>query len=225
MIQARFRAAIFDMDGLLLDSERPILEAWLQAERELGCGFEPELFLRVIGRRGSEGAALFRASLGSAFPYDEVRARVQVLMAAVRERGYAIKPGARELLARCRAEGLRCAVASSTRRAQLEQRLTSARLYEYFQAFAGGDEVERGKPAPDIFLLVAERLGAAPSQCLVLEDSEHGARGAVAAGMQAVIVPDLNQPSDEARAFSLAVLPSLMHAAEHFEAWFGAPGR
>jgi len=216
-----FRAAVFDMDGLLLDSERPIVEAWLQGARDHGCSFDPELLLRVMGRRGAEGVALFRESLGSTFPYDEVWARVQVLLAKAHERGYQVKVGARELLARCRATGLTCAVASSTRRVQVEQRLESVGLRGYFEVVVGGDEVARSKPDPDIFLLVAERLGAAPEHCLVFEDSEHGARGAIAAGMQAVIVPDLNEPSEEARAFSLAVLPSLAHVETRFDAWFG----
>jgi HAD superfamily hydrolase (TIGR01509 family) len=178
------------------------------------------LLVRVMGRRGAEGVALFRKSLGSTFPYDEVWARVQVLLAKAHERGYRVKLGARELLARCREAGLICAVASSTRRAQVEQRLQGVGLLEYFQAVVGGDEVARSKPDPDIFLLVAERLGAAPEHCLVFEDSEHGARGAIAAGMQTVIIPDLNEPSEEARAFSLAVLPSLAHVRPRFDAWF-----
>jgi HAD superfamily hydrolase (TIGR01509 family) len=201
----RCSAAVFDMDGLLIDSERPLFDAWVESARRLGCAFEPELLRRVLGRPGAEGVELFRASLGPSFPYDDVRKRVQELLVAARERGFSVMPGARELLDRCTAVGLPCAVASSTRRGPLEERLVRAGLHDRFQVFAGGDEVAHGKPAPDIFVLAAERLGVAAGDCLVFEDSEHGARGAVAAGMQVEIVPDLTHPSDELHPLSRTV--------------------
>jgi HAD superfamily hydrolase (TIGR01509 family) len=217
---ARFGAVVFDMDGLLLDSERPLLDSWVRAARELGCPFEPELLARVLGRPGKDGVAMFRASLPQDFPYERVGTRARELLADARAAGYHVKEGARELLTRLREAGVPCAVASSTRRAQVERQLEQVGLLAYFAALATGDEVSHGKPAPDIFLLAAERLGVPPATCLVFEDSEHGARGALAAAMQVVIVPDVNQPSDEARAFCLHVLDSLAHTSAHFERWF-----
>jgi HAD superfamily hydrolase (TIGR01509 family) len=219
----RFAAVVFDMDGLLLDSERPLLESWVQAARELDCPFEPALLARVLGRPGKDGVAMFKASLATDFPYDQVGRRARELLAVRRADGYPVKDGARELLTRLRAAAVPCAVASSTRRAQIEQQLAQVDLLAFFEAVAAGDEVSNGKPAPDIFWLAAARLAAPPADCLVFEDSEHGARGAVAAGMQVVIVPDVNQPSADARSFSLAVLDSLADADEHFMDWFRAP--
>jgi HAD superfamily hydrolase (TIGR01509 family) len=216
----RFGAVVFDMDGLLLDSERPLLDAWVQAARELEHPFEPELLARVLGRPGKDGVAMFRASLAADFPYERVGKRARELLAAVREAGYGVKEGARELLARLAAAGVPCAVASSTKREQIEWLLSQAGLHAFFQAIAAGDEVQNGKPAPDIFLLAAQRLGVAPETCLVFEDSEHGARGALAAHMKVVLVPDVNQPGDEARALCLHVLESLTRADAYFADWF-----
>jgi HAD superfamily hydrolase (TIGR01509 family) len=220
-VSTPFRAVVFDMDGLLLDSERPLVDAWTTAADALGYPFAPELLVNVLGRPGKEGVALFRSALGSEYPYEQVLVRAKALLAEARSRGYAVKPGAHELLLRLRQNGTRCAVGSSSRGAQVDELLTRARLRDFFAVTAAGDEVTQGKPAPDIFLLAAGRLLVDPRECLVFEDSEHGARAALAAGMQVVIVPDMKQPGSEARAQSLAVLSSLAEVQERFEAWFG----
>ena len=106
------------------------------------------------------------------------------------------------------------AVASATARAEIERRLASVGLLQRFGAIAGGDEVAHGKPAPDLFLLAAERLGRKPAECVVLEDSEAGVKAAAAAGMAPVMVPDLVEPSSATRALATAVLPSLAEALE-----------
>ena len=220
----RFAAAIFDMDGLLLDSERPILDAWLQASAELGYALSPEPLVHALGRRAEDARGLFRAAFPDDFPFDRARARVQALLTQRREQGpFSLKAGVSKLLARLVSLNVPCAVASSTRRAEVERRLAHAGLSAYFRALVGGDEVEHGKPAPDTFLLAARRLEVEPARCVVFEDMEHGARGAIAAGMQAVIVPDLKQPGDAVRALCLSVLPSLELHDAHFDAWFPAP--
>jgi HAD superfamily hydrolase (TIGR01509 family) len=217
---ARFSAVVFDMDGLLLDSEQPLLDSWVQAARELGCAFEPVLLARVLGLPGKAGVAQFRASLPADFPWEQVGQRARTLLAARREAGYRVKEGARELLTRLGNARVPCAVATSTRREHVEPLLQQAGLLRFFSALAAGDEVEHGKPAPDIFLLAAERMGALPETCLAFEDSEHGARAAIAAGMQVVLVPDVNPPSASARTECLAVLDSLAHTERHFADWF-----
>jgi HAD superfamily hydrolase (TIGR01509 family) len=217
-----FAAAIFDMDGLLIDSERPILDAWIKAADELGLPLAADALLHALGRRAEDARVLFRAAFPAEFPFDRARARVQALLSAQREQaGFAVKQGVAALLVRLAERGIPCAVASSTRRAEVERRLAAAGLAPYFGALVGGDEVEHGKPAPDTFLLAARRLEVDPARCVVFEDMEHGARGALAAGMQAVLVPDLKQPSDEVRTLCLSVLTSLELLDPHFSAWFG----
>ena len=221
-VVGRFAAAIFDMDGLLLDSERPILDAWVQTAGELGVALASDGLVHALGRRAEDARVLFRAAFPADFPFERARTRVQALLTAGREQtGFVVKPGVAALLERLSVLGIPCAVASSTRRAEVERRLARADLTPYFRALVGGDEVDHGKPAPDTFLLAARRLEVEPAHCVVFEDMEHGARGAVAAGMQAVLVPDLKQPTDEVRTLCLAVLTSLELLDPHFATWFG----
>ena len=216
-----FRAAVFDMDGLLIDSERPILDAWLQVAREFGAPLTEADYLHVVGCGEADTRAQLQQCLGDTCSYDAARARVGALLAPRQAQGFAAKAGAVALLQQLRARGVACVVASSTGRAEVQRRLQQAGLAAFFASLSGGDEVARGKPHPDLFLLAAQRARQSPCDCLVFEDSEHGARGAVAAGMAVVIVPDLKSPSAEACAASLAVLASLRDAQVQLERWFG----
>ncbi len=221
-----FRAAVFDMDGLLLDSERPIRDAWLRAARELGAPLDETGYLEVVGRNQTDSRALLTQRLGGAGAYQALRERAEALLAGMlAARSYAVKAGVIALLQALRERGVPCVVASSTGRAEVERRLQHAGLAAFFGGFSGGDEVARGKPAPDLFLLAAQRAGQRPQDCLVFEDSEHGARGAHAAGMGVVIVPDLKTPSLDARETSLAVLQSLHDSLARLDTWFGVGQR
>jgi HAD superfamily hydrolase (TIGR01509 family) len=219
-------AAIFDMDGLLLDSERPIRDAWLLAARDAGLTLSEAAYLTVVGTNEIDSKAALCEILGDEASYELVRARADALVREHETRaGYATKAGAGELLSLLGARGIACGVASSTRRAEVRRRLDAAGLAGYFRAISGGDEVTRGKPHPDLFLLAADRLGARSDACLVFEDSEAGATGALAAGMSVVMVPDLKRPDADIQAACVGVLRSLMDALPHCDAWFGAsPG-
>ncbi len=210
------------MDGLLIDSERPIRDAWLQVARELGAPLQEHDYLQVVGRGEADSRRLLQQRLGPHVSYDTVRERVGVMLAQRQgAQGFAVKAGVMALLQQLCERGVPCGVASSTQRAEVERRLQQAQLARFFDHLSGGDEVTRGKPHPDLFLLAAQRAQQAPRACLVFEDSEHGARGAIAAGMSVVIVPDLKMPGDEARAASLAVLASMHDAQAHIDLWFG----
>lgn len=216
-----YNAAVFDMDGLLLDSERPIRDAWLQVALENGIEFSESAYLEVVGRNHADSTSILVDYIGDEVIFQKVCAQVDVLLSDRTEAvGYQVKPGAIELLSLLREREIPCCVASSTNRIEVRRRLQKSGLDRFFDAIAGGDEVLKGKPGPDLFLLAAERLGVNPRHCLVFEDSEHGARGAIAAGMSAMLVPDLKTPSASVQAKCVTILPSLVQALPLCEAWF-----
>ena len=216
-----YTTAIFDMDGLLLDSERPTRDAWEDVLTGMGLVYDHPLYLSAVGRNFSDTRVLLTQGHGPGFDFDAALAQVrQRLAETVGHTGYAAKPGAHELLAELSGRGIRRAVASSTAIGQIGQRLQRAGLLDYFEALAGGDEVLRGKPEPDIFLLAASRLGVAPQTCLVFEDSSHGAQGALAAGMGVVLVPDLKPPTEEIERLAVRILDSLDESPVFLNEWF-----
>lgn len=217
-----FTAAIFDMDGLLIDSERAIMRAWLEAARRLGVEIEPAGYLRVVGRDARESTAMLTAMCGGEPTYRAAESIALSLIADDRcAPVFPAKRGAAELLQTLRGAGVPCAVASSSRHAEIRHRLGDVGVLHHFDAIAGGDEVPRGKPDPALYRLAAERLGIDAADCIAFEDSENGARAALAAGMRVVVVPDLVRPSDDLVARCFDRLDSLHDALARLPRWFG----
>ena len=189
-------AILFDMDGLMIDTERMAQRAWQRAGAEFGFTLPDALYLQAVGRTAKATEVLFRAGLGVDFPFEAVYARKQhYLYTAIEEEGIPTKPGLLELLDLVDQQGIAKAVATSTARMLALKKLTAANLLHRFETMVCGDEVAQGKPAPDIFLAAAAKLGVAPAHCIVLEDSSAGIQAAHAAGMRAIWVPDLIQPT------------------------------
>jgi HAD superfamily hydrolase (TIGR01509 family) len=215
-----FTAVVFDMDGLLIDSERPTRDAWLRAAAALGTPISEADYLSVVGLNHTDSQARFLTLFGGdAAHLAAVRAQTDAALAAGPP--FQAKPGAHRLLRALRDVGIPCAVASSTYHASVQRRLRHAGLLDHFSALCGGDEVSRGKPYPDLYLLALQRLGAPASTSVAFEDSGHGVQAALAAGLATVAVPDLKAPAAEWLARCHAVLPSLDAACEHFPEWFG----
>jgi HAD superfamily hydrolase (TIGR01509 family) len=207
-------AVIFDMDGLMFDTERLARDAWKRAMAEHGYALDDEVYLTAVGRTVEGACGVFVDAFGPDLPIADVEAAKARYLRDMLAPGPPLKPGLLTLLDGLEALRLPLAVASATARSEVERRLAGAGLLQRFAVVAGGDEVARGKPAPDLFLLAAERLGASPADCVVFEDSEAGVNAAAAAGMTVVVVPDLVEPSPGARALAEAVLPSLAEALE-----------
>ena len=184
-------AVIFDMDGLMLDTEPLAARAWADAAAATGVAFDRAVPSSLVGRNYPDCRALILAHHGGDYPVDALMQAWHVAYDAIVERdGIAQKPGLVELLGWLEAARIRKAVATSTRRSRAQEKLARLSLASRFDALVGGDEPARGKPAPDIFTLAAARLEVAAVECVVLEDSEPGIRGAIAAGMTAIWVPD-----------------------------------
>ena len=222
MIRAgTFKAAIFDMDGLLIDSERAISAAWIEGAKALGFNLEMSDFVRVIGTAAQQSTAMLIEIMGSE---DAMRATAAKAHALLPQAGgapvFPLKTGALPLLEALRDAGIPCGVASSSSVDEIRHRLGHVDVLKYFRCIAGGNEVTHGKPDPALYLLAAARLGVAPEDCIAFEDSENGARAAQAAGVRVVIVPDLKQPPADVAARAHGVMASLAEAIAHVPHWF-----
>jgi HAD superfamily hydrolase (TIGR01509 family) len=185
-------AVIFDMDGLMLDSERLYRAACQQAATELGYVLADGVHARMMGKSAANSERVLTEEFGPGFPIREFAVRCGALEAAVLECGpLPKKSGLDPLLDFLEARRIRKAVATSTRRARAVPQLAAVGLLERFAAVVTGDDVATGKPEPHIFLLAAQRLRVEPETCLVLEDSEPGVVAAHRAGMRVFAVPDL----------------------------------
>lgn len=221
---AIFTVAIFDMDGLLLDSERPVQDAWLQVCADFGAPIDEAAYRGAIGRNARDSRTHIKTVCGPSFDYERAAVEVEsILETRYGQHGYPLKDGALEILTWLRSHGIPIAVASSSSRKEVEHRLYNAGIAQFFGAIAGGDEVLNGKPAPDLYLLANARIGREqPGKCIVFEDSEPGAEAALAAGMSVVIVPDLRPPSDIVAERSLAIVSSLRDAITFCKTWLGS---
>jgi HAD superfamily hydrolase (TIGR01509 family) len=206
----QFEAIIFDMDGLLLDTERIALSAFLETCDALGICAQKDLFVRCIGTNPSLGREVLKQGLHGRVDH-LLFEQVWDSKCADRtsNRPIPLKEGATKLLDQISSLQIRTAVATSTQTGRARETLKKNGLLEKFHVVVGGDQVRNSKPAPDIYLKAAEVLNARPSACLALEDSENGVRAAVSAGMTVVQIPDLVQPSDSLLALGHIVLRSL----------------
>lgn len=208
-----FAAVVFDMDGLLVDTESLAMRSLMQVATEMNID-APETFCHtMIGVPADHCRLLVQERFGPDFPADRYLSAASRHMEALIEAGaLALKPGVLELLADLEALGIGKAVATSSSRAKADHHLRCTGILPRFDAVITRDDVERGKPHPDLFLKAAQDLSVPAENCLAFEDSYNGVRAARAAGMTVVMVPDLLPPTEEMRAHCAAIITNL-HAA------------
>lgn len=217
----RPEAVLFDMDGLMLDSERAIIGCLAQAAEQAGHDVPYALWLGMVGSSNETCRQLLAEHVG-ATAAETALLRAYALYDVVVDAGMPHRPGIIELLDWLAARGIPRAVATSTRRPLAMRKLAAAGLLPYFDAVCTSSDVPKPKPAPDVYLLAASTLGVAPARCLVLEDSPTGVRAALAAGMTPVQVPDLLAPDETTLALGHRIVASLDEARLLLEARLAA---
>jgi len=217
-MRKQVQAVIFDMDGIIFDSERLVIECWEVVAAKHNIPDIVEICMRVQGNNREETGKRFREKYGKEFPYETYKKEVTSLfLERYGEGRLPLKPGVIEILKELKHRHVPLALASSTRSDIVRQELDDAHLLPYFDAVLGGDMVSRSKPEPDIFLAAAAALQAEPKCCYVLEDSHNGIRAAYRAGMHPVMVPDMQQPTEEIRGIAEAVVENLLAALEYLQ--------
>ncbi len=180
-------AAIFDWDGVIIDSSRPHLESWELAAKELGFTLPPDHFKRSFGMKSNR---IIPEILGWATAPEEIKRisdrKETLYRELIRKNGIEPLPGVAAWLEQLRVASIRCAIASSTERANIDCALSVIGIRDYFDAIVAGDDVTHGKPDPEVFLVAAQKIGWPPARCVVFEDAQVGIEAARAAAMKVV---------------------------------------
>ena len=195
------RGVLFDMDGLLLDTERLGMRIMPDVCARMGYSMPPALYIRLLGLTSREGRHVLEEALDEGFPYEAMMDAFHEAFAQMAQRGEVpAKKGLEACMTGLKARGIRRALATSTHRSLVELYLQSvAPLRDALDFVVCGPEVPNGKPAPDIYLRAAEGLGLAPGECLGVEDSLNGLKSLKAAHVTAVMIPDLMPPDERFR--------------------------
>lgn len=210
-------SVIFDMDGTLFDTQRIFIPAWDFAGEKQGFRNIGEHIPNVCGKSDEDWKQYLKDNIpGLDIPQFSDDAKEYVVNNLVLR----YMPGAEELMKFLYEKGIRLAIASGSPHEYIDHHLGEVEATSYFEVTVSGSDVKRSKPAPDIFLLTAQKLGVDPKDCYVLEDSENGIRAAHAAGMKAIGVPDIVKFSDEVKAMETAEFPSMFEALEFFKGFF-----
>ncbi len=212
------KAVVFDMDGLMFDTEKIGIRTWKTLSEELGYPKLDGLIFTCFGTNHNFKRKYFAEVLGENFPYDTFCKReVEVTCKTLEEEGIPHKKGLTELLKYLKSNSIKCAVATSTPQHPAVDHIKNAGVYDYFDAVITGDMTENGKPAPDIYLKACSELAIEPEFAIGLEDSYNGVRAIYSAGMKAVMIPDMVKPDNEMKDKCFAIKDSLLDVIELIE--------
>lgn len=209
------RLIIFDMDGLMIDSERPTMQAYLDVGKAWGLPVTQEQFFRLLGKNIQDIKKQYREDFGENIDADRLYKEVGRLRdERCREEGIPAKKGLKDLLAMLETEApdIPLTVASGSNEEVIRHHLNSIGVAHYFKDVLSSKDVRRGKPSPDVFLALCRRFGVAPEETLVLEDSPNGIRAALAGGMKTIAVPDIQPVPGELAGECYALVGDLEEA-------------
>ncbi len=217
----RFKAVIWDMDGLLLDTERLSHESWLQACQSLRIEIDEVEFRKIIGMNEPSFRKALHQAIGDRVDVPELVARSDEIYHQKIDRGVPLRKGARVCIEWLSNEGIPQSVATSSRQSLAQKKLGHHDLVCHFHSIVSGDQVTNGKPHPEIFITAAEQMGMEPQDCLAFEDSLHGVHAAAASGARVILVPDLAIHNDQSRGLADEIWESLEQGPEKFQEWLG----
>lgn len=211
-----YEAVVFDMDGVIFDSERAVMNCWLELAQKYDIKDIEKPYFACVGTTMTRTREIMLETYGEDFPYDEY-ARESSLMYHEKYDGgkLTMKPGVMELLSYLKGKGKKIALASSTRRETVTNQLRWAGIIDYFDVIICGDMVTKSKPAPDIFLKACQELGVSPEKTYAIEDSYNGIRAAHAGQLRPIMVPDLLEADDEMRGMAECVCDNLNEVIDY----------
>lgn len=205
----KFELVIFDMDGLIFDTEKLSYLSWVEAAKKFNINFELKVFYKLLGTNHESCRNTLIAHYGDKIDVDEYMKEKRKINLSLLKDGAEKKPGLDELLIYLTDKNIKKAVATSSNREVALNLLENANILQYFNYVLCGDEVKKSKPDPEVFLNVAKKLDVNPRNCLVLEDSEAGIIAASRGRMKAIIIPDLKEPEKEIEALAYKKLSNL----------------
>lgn len=210
-------AVVFDMDGVIFDSERGCLNVWLELAQKYGLPDMENVFRRCIGTTVVKTREILIAAFGEDFDVDYFQKEASLMFHEKYDDGrLPILPGAKEILSYLKTAGYKVGLASSTRNATVHQQLTDAGLISFFDNITCGDMLKVSKPEPDIYLLACKNLGVEPKRAFAIEDSYNGIRSAYRAGMNPIMVPDLIPADEEMAKLSFRIFDNLNDTLQFF---------
>lgn len=211
-------AIIFDMDGVLIDSERISFKCFQEVFKEYKYKMDEKFYLTMIGRNFKSIKAIMEEKYGEDFPFDIIyRKKADLAYEITNKNGVIVKPGVHELLDYLNQENYKIAVASSTRRERVLELLEEAKIKDKVNYIICGDQVENSKPDPEIFLKAAKGLDVNPENCIVIEDSDAGITAAHAAKMIGIHVPDMKYLEDDTKELAFKVCNNLIDVKGYLE--------
>lgn len=212
------KAVVFDMDGVLFDTEIVCMKAWVAVAEKNGLPGMEEIFPQCIGCNSNDSKRIVLNAYGEDFDYQDFREQASVwFWDDIENNGLPVKPGAGEILDWLKSAGYALGLASSTKSSTVLHHLEQSGFGDYFSVVVTGDMVEHSKPLPDIYLLACRKLGVEPGQAYAVEDSPNGIRSAHAAGMRTLIVPDMIEPDEELRKTGAGVFRNLLEVLEYLK--------
>lgn len=192
------KAVIFDMDGVIFDTEKVYLDIWIEVFEKYGYKMTKELYVNVMGTGRKNVIKTFLENFGDDLPIEKMyEEKDNQLFYIIENQGIPLKEGVKELFSMLKEKNYKIALATSAKRERVEKQIKDKWLKESFDAIVCGDDVEKGKPSPDIFLKAAKKIDVEPENCFVVEDSPAGIKAAFSGGMKGIHVEDLKAADEE----------------------------